>query len=349
MQKIILVAGGTAGHINAALSLGEYFTGQNWQVEYLSGTRYLDKKLLPADKTIFLETRALRTKNPFLLIKNLTLNLISFIKMLIYFLKGKPKLIIGAGGYVCGPTLMAGYILGKPVFIIEQNAIAGVTNKILQHISAKVFTHFKSTKGISEKKVLVTGNPVRGQIKKITHKPIGDKLNILVFGGSLGATQINDGIKSLLNFKTEFPMDIVHQVGKGNGFEVENKSDSIAYKQVEYIDDMAKYYEWADIIIARAGASTIAELRVVQKPSILIPYPAATDNHQYYNAIQLKEENLFDVVVVDQSLKNEKLAETLMSILKELKSNNKQVKDEKLPSLNPNEIIYKEVVKYVRN
>ena len=121
------------------------------------------------------------------------------------------------------------------------------------------------------------------------------------------------------------------------------------YHQLEYIDDMAKYYNWADVIISRAGASTIAELRVVQKPCILIPYPTATDNHQFYNAIELKKENLFEVEIVDQLLEYNQLAKKLYQNIEKIKSNKVSDNPVTMKLGNSCEIIYNEVVKYVRN
>lgn len=349
MSIVYLVAGGTAGHINAALSLGELFKEKNWDVRYISGTRFLDKKLFPAGQTKFLESRALRTKNPLVLFKNLTLNVLSFISMLILYLKNRPKLIIGAGGYVCGPTLLAGWMLGIPVYIIEQNAIAGLTNRILQKISKKVFTHFKNTKGIEPKKVFVSGNPVRSQIKFNPNHPIANPVKILVFGGSLGATQINEAISELVKMETDLNMHIVHQVGKDNLTDVTN-NPKVLYEQFEYIDNMNEYYDWTDIVVARAGASTISELRIIKKPAILIPYPAATDNHQFYNACELRDEENFPVYVLDQKLKKVELAQEVEKYIRISTANfNVEKKLESVAPANASELIFNEVTKYVRN
>lgn len=305
MAYAVLVAGGTAGHINAALALGEYLKNKHYEIQYISGTRYLDKKLFSSTETMFLESRPLRTKNPIILLSNVLKNTLVFCGLISNYLKKRPDFVIGAGGYVCGPSLLAAWCLRVPIFIIEQNAIAGLTNKILAHISTRVFTHFELTKGLEKfkSKTIVASNPTRSNFEVISRNinKEDSPINILVFGGSLGAQQINEAIKDFLNLSCKHQLSVLHQVGKDNAFEIMNKK--INYQQLEYIDNMHKAYEWSDIIIARAGASTVSELRYAARPSILIPYPAATDNHQFYNAMEIKNEKNFHVEVLDQKLK----------------------------------------------
>ena len=329
MELVIIAAGGTAGHINAAISLGEFLQDKQIQVKYLTGTRYLDKKLFAQKDATYLESMPLRTKNPLKLTVNIIKNLYVFIKLIFENVRNRPKFVVGAGGYVCGPSLMSAWVLGIPVFIIEQNACVGVTNKILAKFSKKIFTHFKQTKGIAESsKVVVAGNPVRSSIKFSARDESFDKLNslekkmrVLVFGGSLGAKQINTAIEYLVQSYDE-KLEIMHQVGKGNKIDVK-PCPNVSYEQLEYIENMQEAYEWADIVIARAGASTISELRIIARPSILIPYPAATDNHQYYNALELQNEKNFFVEIIDNKLEEKELAEKLMDTIRTIVRENK--------------------------
>ncbi len=322
-KKCVLVAGGTGGHINAALSMGEAFN--DYEVQYLSGTRYLDYKLFKDKNAKHLDSKPLRTKNPIILVKNILSNLKVFMGILFFYIKEKPDFIIGAGGYICGPTLLAGKILRKPIFIIEQNAVMGMTNKILSRISDIIFTNFKNTKGLeNHPKVKTLGNPIRGVIEGSKNILQNGEINILVFGGSLGATQINEVITNLL--EKDFngtKVNFLHQIGKGNENSVKIKYPNINYTQHEYLDDMKSAYEWSNIIISRAGASTISELRVVRRPSILIPYPAATDNHQFYNAIELENENLSYISVLDHKLDVSNLTEEVYKSLLDIIENSK--------------------------
>lgn len=351
MALAVLVAGGTAGHINAALSLGEFLTKNDIRIQYITGTRYLDKKLFNNQNAIFLDGRPLRTKNPIILFKNLLKNIWVFVGLLIKFILKRPSFVIGAGGYVCGPSLLAAWLLRIPIYIIEQNAYAGLTNKILARISKKIFTHFVETKGLEQfsKKIIVSGNPVRSKIKYKATSVKNDKteINILVFGGSLGATQINDAIEQVLKHYPQKKYSILHQVGKDN-LKTYQCVENITYEQVEYIEDMQQAYEWSDIIIARAGASTISELRIVSKSSILIPYPKATDNHQYFNAKQLQEEGNFYVEILDQTLYGKELAEKMMSAVNSIILENLFIGKES-KQISATQIIFQEIKNDVWN
>jgi UDP-N-acetylglucosamine--N-acetylmuramyl-(pentapeptide) pyrophosphoryl-undecaprenol N-acetylglucosamine transferase len=306
MNYTVLVAGGTGGHINAALAIGESLRAEGWDVLYLTGKRPLDYKLFKGEKVMHLHSKPLRTKNPFRFILNVLINILSFLSILLEFIKQRPKIIIGAGGYVCGPTLLAGYLLFIPVFIIEQNAVMGLTNRILGWISSRIFVHFTKTRGLSKflkKKVLVVGNPTRKSIQPVPLKVYDGELKILVFGGSLGANQINKIIWDILRKPPVDKMTIHHQLG-GDVIAPEIKT-IINYVPMSYIDDMQKEYLWCDVIISRAGASTISELAIIKKPVLILPYPSATDNHQFYNAQIFKEEADYTVEVLDPKLSHD--------------------------------------------
>jgi UDP-N-acetylglucosamine--N-acetylmuramyl-(pentapeptide) pyrophosphoryl-undecaprenol N-acetylglucosamine transferase len=315
MSVVFLVAGGTGGHINAALALGEKLQNE-FGVIYLTGKRPLDYKLFHGKKVIHLDSKPLRTSNPIILFKNIMSNLFSFIFLLLLFLKKRPKFILGAGGYVCGPSLLAGFILFIPVFIIEQNAVMGLTNKILGWISKIIFVHFTETKGLSEslsKKVKVVGNPTRSLIQPVKHKKFQAPLKLFVFGGSLGANQINEVIWNLIKEDLPFDLEIHHQVGVLKN--VPNIESKFRYVPMEYVENMQAEYDWCDVIISRAGASTISELAVIRKPALIFPYPQATDNHQYFNAIIFQKESDFTVEVLDPKIREQESLERVKEFL----------------------------------
>lgn len=341
---VYLVAGGTGGHINAALSVGEVLD-KSYIVKYITGTRYLDYKLFKGKDVSHLDSKPLRSKNPFTLFINTSKNLIVFLSFIFKLILKRPKFVIGAGGYVCGPTLFAAYLLAIPIYIIEQNAVMGVTNKILAKIARKVFVNFKDTKGLEgSKKTIVSGNPIRSKIQFSKQEINEDHVNILVFGGSLGALQINEAIEDLLNLTPSKDIHIRHQVGKDNIKKISGIDSKYKYEQVEYIDDMNEAYAWCNIIISRAGASSVSELKIVSKPTLLIPYPAATDNHQFYNAINLKKEADFSVEVLDQSLKGVELAKMLKSHVEVLLSDENKLKNKAPEESKPASLIIKEEV-----
>jgi UDP-N-acetylglucosamine--N-acetylmuramyl-(pentapeptide) pyrophosphoryl-undecaprenol N-acetylglucosamine transferase len=337
-KNIYIAAGGTGGHINAALSLGRDFESQ-FEVQYISGTRYLDYQLFKDKKVIHIDSKPLRVKNPFVLILNILKNIIVFTELLFIFLKNKPQFLIGAGGYVCGPTLLAGKILGRKIFIIEQNATLGLTNKILSKISNRIFVHFEQTDGLEKsEKVVLSGNPIRQGIKHSMQVLSDNVINILVYGGSLGARQLNQAVELLHDENVKY--NILHQVGKNN---ITIKSRTKNYEQVEYIEDMQKAYDWANIIIARAGASTVAELRIVGKPCILIPFPGHADNHQVHNATELKRSSDFPVIVIDNKKVKNDLKEEILRTIRSIDLNKEYAVSD--ISLNPFKIIDEEIKK----
>jgi UDP-N-acetylglucosamine--N-acetylmuramyl-(pentapeptide) pyrophosphoryl-undecaprenol N-acetylglucosamine transferase len=299
-MNILIAAGGTAGHINAALALGENYNEKGVNVYYISGKRYLDYKLF-SKNTYHISAMPLRKSNPISLLVSILKNLYSLIQVFGIFLKLKPKVIIGCGGYVCGPVVFLAFLLCKPRFILEQNAVAGVTNRILANISNLIFVHFKNTKFLkTTKKVIIVGNPTRSLIQYPKNEQTEGALKILIFGGSLGATQINQLTARLINeYNGKIKLNIVHQVGKDKTFNVEKSNSQIIYNQYEYLDNIQEQYEWCNLVICRSGASTISELRVVQKPCILIPLPTSTDNHQVYNAKEFQAEKVCPVEIID--------------------------------------------------
>ena len=343
---VYLVAGGTGGHINAALSMGEILQS-SYSVKYVSGTRFLDYKLFSDKDVLHLDSKPIRTKNPFVIVKNILKNIYVFIGFFFKLLVNRPKFLIGAGGYICGPTLLAAYTQRIPVFIIEQNAVMGVTNKILSNISKRIFVNFEDTKGLeNNKRVRVSGNPIRSSIEFKKQQLDESNLNILVFGGSLGAAQINEAIYALLKKSLSKKISIKHQVGKGNLNNEVRSIESIKYSQSEYIEDMNEAFKWANIIISRAGASSVTELSVVGKPCLLIPYPAATDNHQFFNAIGLKKTAKFYVEVIDNKLKGDELAEVIKAHLEVLFNNEEKLLAKKIDSnKNASQIIKEEIEK----
>jgi len=303
MKYAVLCAGGTGGHINAALAVGEALKEQGFEILYLTGKRPLDYKLLAGQDVRHLNSKPLRTNNPLTLVKNVIQNFISFLSIFFLYASKRPQFIVGAGGYVCGPTLLAGFLQGIPVFIIEQNAVMGLTNKILGWISSRIFVHFTKTKGLSESlkpKVRVVGNPTRKSIQPVLTKQSDGNLKVLVFGGSLGATQINKVIFDILRDPPIAELSIHHQLGSGQ--KAPELNTTVDYEPMEYIDNIQKEYEWCDVIIARSGASTVSELAIIKKPVLIFPYPAATDNHQFHNAQIFKEESDFSVEVLDPKL-----------------------------------------------
>ncbi|MFP5492283.1 MAG: UDP-N-acetylglucosamine--N-acetylmuramyl-(pentapeptide) pyrophosphoryl-undecaprenol N-acetylglucosamine transferase [Bacteriovoracia bacterium] len=316
-NHVFLVAGGTGGHINAAIALGERLEKKNFSVSYLTGQRPLDYKLFKGLNVDHLASWPLRTKNPIKLISALFRNSLVFLSIYKRFKVERPQFVVGAGGYVCGPTLLAAKIQKIPVFIIEQNAVLGLTNRMLARMSDLIFTHFKETKNLPpslSSRVRIVGNPTRSSIAFQKARIPDDILRILVFGGSLGATQINELIQRLAKDDSPKRFEIIHQTGKDdNPTLVTGKN--VSYQAFKYLDSIQDQYAWCDVVVARAGASTVAELRIVKKPCFLIPFPQATDNHQWWNATQYRDEVDYHVEVVDSRASQDELYKSLKGFL----------------------------------
>lgn len=340
MNKVFIAAGGTGGHINAALAIGHYLEEKEYKVKYFSGTRELDYKLFKNTNVVHLNSLPLRYKNPIKILNSIILNIKSFVNVFIEIVKEKPSSLIGTGGYVCGPVLIAGFLLGKRIYILEQNSVMGLTNKILSIFATKVFYHFKYTKNLNypQKSVLI-GNPTRKIMIENKNNYNNKEVNVLIFGGSLGAVEINDFIANFLKkYKSNIKLNIVHQTGIGKSSKVETSEN---YKVMNYIDDMNHYYNWANLIICRSGASSISEIRIVRKPTFLIPYKHATDDHQRINAEQFKEEVDFPIEIFDRKKSIESNIEKLNKMIDTAES--VKGKNKIISLKDPCEVLYEEI------
>lgn len=314
----VLVAGGTGGHINAAIALGERLEKKKFAIRYLTGQRPLDYKLFKGLNVEHLASWPLRTKNPIKLFNSIIRNLIVFINIYKSFKSERPIFVVGAGGYVCGPTLLAAKLQKIPIFIIEQNAVLGLTNRLLARMSDLIFTHFKETKNIPSSltsRVRIVGNPTRASITYNKPRVPEDNLRLLVFGGSLGANQINELVARLVVAGSDFPIEVIHQTGKDENPLI-TPGKNVTYRAQKYLDNIQDQYSWCDAVVARAGASTVSELRIIKKPSFLIPFPQATDNHQWWNASQYRDEVDYHVEVVDPRASQDNLYQSLVVFLK---------------------------------
>jgi UDP-N-acetylglucosamine--N-acetylmuramyl-(pentapeptide) pyrophosphoryl-undecaprenol N-acetylglucosamine transferase len=207
--------------------------------------------------------------------------------------KFKPSVVLGVGGYSSGPVCLVAKFMGIPTAIHEQNTYPGLTNRLLSKIVERIFISFEESRKNFKKNSVVTGNPVRKELfeEKREQKNNGDAFSILVLGGSQGAKAINKVIPECLSYLNENGLSprVLHQTGV-NDFENVKKEyflKSIKAEIVPFIEDMKSAYEYADIVISRAGATTLFELAAAGKPSILVPYPYAANQHQKTNAMSL--------------------------------------------------------------
>lgn len=305
-MRILIMAGGTGGHIFPALAVAKRLIQQGHTVHWL-GSRYGMEGEITAANNIpihFIKIVGLRGKNLSTKLLAPGRLVLAFLQSLMVMLQFKPNLVLGMGGYVTGPAGLAAWLLRKKLVIHEQNATAGMTNEILARFSHTVLEGFPQS--FSAKiATKFTGNPVREDFIKVVPplerppKPT-PPLHILIIGGSAGARALNNLMPRVLQgWPDSTPPVLWHQAGKKNiqdaqqaylnaGFNVAiNDVNATDIKLVDFIEDMPSAYLWADLIICRAGALTVAEIAAIGVASILIPYPYAVDDHQTKNAAYL--------------------------------------------------------------
>lgn len=300
MKKIIITTGGTGGHIYPALAVGKKLQDRGMEVVFVGSSTRMEKDLVPKENFKFYGLNIYPFKN----IKKIWQNLKSFGTAFKIVKKEKPDVIIGFGNYISIPTLLAGVLLRKKLYLQEQNANLGLANKIFYKMAEKCFLAFDDTyEDISikdQQKFLVTGNPIREDAYTMKKSEEREKLKIgkdekvlLITGGSLGAKTINDAvIEKLKDIYKEKNIRIYWATGENNFAEINEK---IADQQIKVTDIIKPYFNnminimaAADLVICRAGALTISELIELEKPSILIPYNSIKVG-QYENAKILEE------------------------------------------------------------
>ena len=293
MKTILIMAGGTGGHIFPGLAVADEMRRAGWDVVWMGGRGGMEERLVPphGHRTAWIRARAARGKGllqKLLLPANL---LFSFWESARHIARIRPDVVLGMGGYVAFPGGMMASLLDKPLALHEQNAIAGVTNKVLATVCDKVMQAFPETLKNAE----WTGNPVRADIASLDlpenrFKGRSGPLRILVVGGSLGAQALNEALPKALGLLEERPV-VVHQAGEKHLETLKSNyaGAGVQGELVPFIHDMARRYAEADLVICRAGAMTVSELAAGGLPSVLVPFPHAVDDHQSANARFLAE------------------------------------------------------------
>ena len=294
-MRILIIAGGTGGHVYPAFTIAKKFCDHGHDIAWIGKENSLEEKLAVKEGFNFSSISAKGFLGKNLLGKLVSIFLLgtSLIKGYVLILKLKPDLVFSTGGYLSlGPSVSAFFYC--PLFIHEQNSVPGLTNKILHRISKNTFEAFPNTFKTHRKKVFTVGNPIRAEIAEIpnTKERIDSRFRVLVIGGSQGSQQINDiMIKALRGKDISSKWFFTHQVGKLESKELRKAYDETGASFVikDFIDDMSEVYRNSDIVISRSGAMSVSEICSAQKPSILLPLPWSADNHQLYNAKFLSE------------------------------------------------------------
>ncbi len=288
----MIAAGGTGGHIFPAVSVARELKRRSKErrIIFIGTTRGLERKIIPAEGFELIEVNVggIKGKGIVEQIAAAVKAVLCFFWSIGYIMKVRPSLVVGAGGYVSGPVVAAAWLLRVPTMIQEQNLTPGFANRILSRLVMESAVSFEESRRFLKGNIIVTGNPVREDFMHLKKKERGEKLSVLAFGGSQGARTINRGMMEALPLIREFKEKIliIHQTGPAENTMVKERymREGIEAEVIEFIADMPKRFEAADIIISRAGASTIAEILAAGKASILVPFPSATNDHQRKNA-----------------------------------------------------------------
>ncbi|TDO12584.1 undecaprenyldiphospho-muramoylpentapeptide beta-N-acetylglucosaminyltransferase [Halomonas ventosae] len=321
-RRVLIMAGGTGGHVIPALSLARGLQAQGVQIAWLGSPRGIENRLVPEAGIALhhIAVSGLRGNGlagwllaPFHLVRAV-------------WQAGRvirsvdPQLVVGLGGFASGPGGLAAWLARRPLVIHEQNAIAGLTNRVLSHLAHRVYAAFpQAFPGRAE----VVGNPVRDEIARLGEAPrraeamTGRRLRLLVVGGSLGAQVLNVRLPEALAELPEAQRPAVrHQAGRDK--EVVTREayceQGVQAEVTAFIEDMAGAYAWADLVVCRAGALTVAELAAAAKPALFVPFPHAVDDHQTANARALVDAQAARLMP-QQQMNAATLVECLASLL----------------------------------
>ncbi len=313
-KRIVIMAGGTGGHVFPALAVAQWFIDRGWQVSWLGTQKGLESRVVP-EKDIeidWLSVAGVRGKGVFSKFTS-AFKLIKACGQAYSILRRrKPDVVLGMGGFVAGPGGLMAKVLGIPLVIHEQNRIPGTTNRLLSKIADRVLEAFPESFK-KEAKAICTGNPLRKDFytPAQTKEPIADRnIRLLIIGGSQGAQALNEAIPDALS--TQQGVEVWHQTGAVMQESVDKRyrEFGITAKATAFIDDMVSAYRWADLIICRAGAMTVSEVAAMGLPAILVPLPNAIDDHQMANARYLSESGA-GLILQQKELTPKKLAESI--------------------------------------
>jgi UDP-N-acetylglucosamine--N-acetylmuramyl-(pentapeptide) pyrophosphoryl-undecaprenol N-acetylglucosamine transferase len=325
--RVVIAGGGTGGHLFPGIAIAQEFleknaennilfvgTGKPFEISILSETGFAHKRITAEG------FKGRGVWHQLVSISKVPKGIIESILILKDF---KPHIVIGVGGYSAGPLVMGARLLGIKIVLHEQNILPGITNRILSRFADRIYVSFAETiMGVTPKKIRFTGNPVRKEIVQCAEISINTdmqapkkekKFTILILGGSQGAHRINMALlEALLYLENRKNIFFVHQTGTQDETQVKQRYDEYGIENDTraFFKDMALQYQNADLIICRAGATTVAEIKAVGKGVIFIPFPLAADNHQVLNARSLEKAGAAEMIL-EKNLNGKVLAERI--------------------------------------
>ncbi|MBN2576100.1 MAG: undecaprenyldiphospho-muramoylpentapeptide beta-N-acetylglucosaminyltransferase [Deltaproteobacteria bacterium] len=311
-MRVLIAGGGTGGHLFPGMALAEEIVRRGGEVRFVGGSRGIETRAVPAAGYALetLEVSGLVRMGFGGTLRGLFRVPCALVRSFLILRRFRPDVVVGVGGYASGPMLLAAVLAGYATAVQEQNSVPGFTNRVLGKLVAVVFVAFEdAAPRFPARKLVRLGNPVRGKIVAALEGAAAgpassDKPRVLVVGGSQGARAVNELVVAAAPLLVEAGVDfsLVHQTGAAEQEKIAERYRALGLGDrvtvTAFIDDMAAAYAAADLVIARAGALTLAELAIAGKPAILIPLPTAADDHQSKNAARFAAAGA--AVVLDQ-------------------------------------------------
>ena len=310
--RIVIAGGGTGGHLFPALAIAEEFRRRDKSTEiiFAGAERGLETSVVPARgyRLELFDVEGIKKRKGLERLGAITKALRATMRARKWLKDLRPDGVIGSGSYSSGPVVLAARLLGIKTMILEQNAVPGLTNRMLGRLASRVYIAFEeAARYFPKARTLISGNPVRKDIlcavDRVRHRANG-RFSLFVFGGSQGATAINAAFIDATEYLTDIwnSLHVVHQTGK-EGFgaaEGAYKRKGLKVEVRDFIEDMASVYATSDLVVCRAGATSIAEITSLGLPAIFIPYPFSTDDHQEVNARTLEKKGAAMMIRQDE-------------------------------------------------
>lgn len=323
MSTLMIMAGGTGGHIYPAMAVADYLKQQGWRIVWLATEGGMENRLIagkPYDIAV-IRMRGVRGKGFLRKLAAPFQVLFASMQSLSAMRRFQPDVVLGMGGFAAFPGGLVAWLTRRPLVIHEQNSIAGLTNRVLARFAKRVLAAFPSAFG---DQAALVGNPVRADIAAVAEPAARFEgrtgpLRLLVVGGSLGAQALNETVPQALALLPEhIRPEVIHQAGEKHLATLEDnyREAGVQAETRAFINDMAAMYGWADLVICRAGALTVAELAAAGVASMLVPFPHAVDDHQTHNARYLSE-NGAALLIRQKELDAQQLASMIRELNRE--------------------------------
>ncbi|OQM34220.1 undecaprenyldiphospho-muramoylpentapeptide beta-N-acetylglucosaminyltransferase [bacterium endosymbiont of Pedicinus badii] len=319
-KKILIVAGGSGGHIFPGITIAKYLNSKGWEVVWLGSDSGIESIIIPKQniKYFFFRILKINQKNFINKVKSICYFIASFFSCFFLVKKIKPKIVIGMGNYISVPGVFSAFIQNIPIFLQEQNIVIGRANFFLSYFAKKVFFGFPNHT-YCNKKYKFIGNPIRKNLlnfvnpkKKYFHR--NGRLKILVLGGSQGSKEVNEIFIKVAR-KLNKKIDIWHQVGYKNFQEMKNQYSLFQiknYKISKFIKNIKIAYKWADLVICRSGGITVSEIACIGIAAIFIPF-SHKNQHQYWNAKYLSDKGAAKIIT-DKYRAEKDIINTILSL-----------------------------------